>query len=63
MLFGTIYQLTLNKCLLMTAMLCNRGGTTVCLCLGSSAFFLNAYWLILFQLIKINIPEVIQEFG
>ena len=63
MLFGPIYQLTLNKCLLMMAMLCNRIGTTVCLRLGRSTFFSNAYWLIPFQLIKINIPEVTQEFG
>ena len=45
------------------AMLCNRIGTTVCLRLGRSTFFSNAYWLIPFQLIKINIPEVTQEFG
>lgn len=44
-------------------MLGNHIGTTVWLWLGRSTVASNAYWLIPFHLIKINIPEVTQEFS
>lgn len=61
-MFDTLYQLTLNKCLLMMVMLLEHMGTTVWQWLGSSTFSMVVYCLIPLHLIKINNPEVTQEF-